>query len=470
MLSLKMGNGRLSNNIVHLFIVITLAISSCLVSLSQANHLPEQRKRRQLNQCNIFKGHWVRDNSYPMYDSSKCPDIRKEFDCLKYGRTNTNYLKYRWQPDDCDIPRFDGVDFLRRMRGKKIMFIGDSLSLNFYQSLICLLHAAVPNSKITHPSTGGMKSWFYQCYKVVDKHFEVKEIVISIDVSDITRMTGLNASGDAYEKVAYEKDTEEEQENFRRLLCYFLICFYVDAPSDDVGGLHHFADVADLENFEKILFLLRSHPTVVGCHRPHISEARNGGGAIGSRSISDGMDIKEAATVHLWQRSKGGYLKKISPVFENLEDTDIILKPYSNWVLQDELKEDRKFITRLGPLFCNNHVVQHKPHNVTNQLGAHQLHPILHRASFDIINHRIRVIDNRGCNEHDYFNSYKKEVAMWYKKECLEVEDDSTYDDVRPNRHRPPQHGTHRRNRRYRDLERRKSTRPSNEPERYGFN
>ncbi|KMS64643.1 hypothetical protein BVRB_018170 [Beta vulgaris subsp. vulgaris] len=47
-------------------------------------------------------------------------------------------------------------------------------------------------------------------------------------------------------------DTKEAQENFRKLLCYFLICFYVDAPSDDVGDVHHFADVADLEKFEKI--------------------------------------------------------------------------------------------------------------------------------------------------------------------------------------------------------------------------
>ncbi|CAN1316453.1 Protein trichome birefringence-like 38 [Linum perenne] len=36
------------------------------------------------------------------------------------------------------------------MRGKKIMFIGDSVSMNQYNSLLCLLHASIPsNSKIT---------------------------------------------------------------------------------------------------------------------------------------------------------------------------------------------------------------------------------------------------------------------------------------------------------------------------------
>ena len=49
--------------------------------------------------------------------------------------------------------RFDGQEFLQRLKGKKIMFIGDSVSVNQRQSLLCLLHAAVPDSKIKEEST-----------------------------------------------------------------------------------------------------------------------------------------------------------------------------------------------------------------------------------------------------------------------------------------------------------------------------
>ena len=47
------------------------------------------------------------------------------------------------------VNRFDGTKFLEKSTGKKIMFVGDSISNNMWQSLTCLLHIAVPNSNYT---------------------------------------------------------------------------------------------------------------------------------------------------------------------------------------------------------------------------------------------------------------------------------------------------------------------------------
>lgn len=39
------------------------------------------------------------------------------------------------------------MDFLVKYRGKKIMFVGDSLSLNQFNSLACMIHSWVPNTR-----------------------------------------------------------------------------------------------------------------------------------------------------------------------------------------------------------------------------------------------------------------------------------------------------------------------------------
>jgi hypothetical protein len=67
-------------------------------------------QNKQLNQaqgCDFSQGQWVVDDSYyPLYDaSSDCPFIVQGFDCLRNGRTDQDYLKYRWKPSACDLPR-----------------------------------------------------------------------------------------------------------------------------------------------------------------------------------------------------------------------------------------------------------------------------------------------------------------------------------------------------------------------------
>ncbi|CAA0811856.1 Protein PMR5 [Striga hermonthica] len=92
------------------------------------------------NESCLFVGSWVPDQSTtPLYDFSSCPVIDPQFNCQMYGRPDTDYLKYRWQPSNCQIPRFDGAEFVKRMRGKSIMFVGDSIGRNQWESLICMI-------------------------------------------------------------------------------------------------------------------------------------------------------------------------------------------------------------------------------------------------------------------------------------------------------------------------------------------
>lgn len=62
--------------------------------------------RKLAGACNLFRGKWVYDASYPLYDPSSCPFIDPQFNCQKHGRSDQLYQKYRWTPFSCPLPRY----------------------------------------------------------------------------------------------------------------------------------------------------------------------------------------------------------------------------------------------------------------------------------------------------------------------------------------------------------------------------
>ncbi|GAB2297391.1 hypothetical protein Dimus_031497 [Dionaea muscipula] len=57
------------------------------------------------SECDYFDGRWVRDDTMPYFPPGSCPFVDTSFDCHLNGRPDNGYLKWRWQPHGCDIPR-----------------------------------------------------------------------------------------------------------------------------------------------------------------------------------------------------------------------------------------------------------------------------------------------------------------------------------------------------------------------------
>jgi hypothetical protein len=92
-----------------------------------------------LKNCDIFSGEWVPNPKAPYYTNKTCWAIHEHQNCMKYGRPDSDFMKWRWKPNECELPIFNPFQFLEIVRGKSMAFVGDSVGRNHMQSLICLL-------------------------------------------------------------------------------------------------------------------------------------------------------------------------------------------------------------------------------------------------------------------------------------------------------------------------------------------
>ncbi|OVA01922.1 PMR5 N-terminal domain [Macleaya cordata] len=128
--------------------------------------VPENRDQiiPQKEKCDIFVGDWIPDPSGPIYTNESCHVVEGHQNCMKNGRPDSGYLYWRWNPRDCELPRFNSERFLELMRNKSWAFIGDSISRNHVQSLLCILSKVEAAVEVYHDEEYRSKRWHFPSY------------------------------------------------------------------------------------------------------------------------------------------------------------------------------------------------------------------------------------------------------------------------------------------------------------------
>ncbi|XP_071741879.1 protein trichome birefringence-like 34 [Rutidosis leptorrhynchoides] len=142
-------------------ITITTNAQSNLNSSEFVHQIEDRRIEdhhiEQTGSCDLFSGKWVHDNEsrYPLYKEHECPYLEDTFACQTYGRKNTKYLHWKWQPHGCNLPRFDGRAIVEKLRGKRLLFVGDSLNRNQWNSMVCMLQPSISGVKLAGKTLDG---------------------------------------------------------------------------------------------------------------------------------------------------------------------------------------------------------------------------------------------------------------------------------------------------------------------------
>ncbi|KAL7101158.1 hypothetical protein ACP275_08G038700 [Erythranthe tilingii] len=122
-------------------------------------------------ECDIFTGEWVRNTDAPYYTNKTCWAIHEHQNCMKYGRPDSDFLKWKWKPDGCELPVMNPYQFLDMARDKTIAFVGDSVGRNQMQSMICLLSRVEYPIDVSPTTDEHFKRWTYVNYNFTLAYF-----------------------------------------------------------------------------------------------------------------------------------------------------------------------------------------------------------------------------------------------------------------------------------------------------------
>ncbi|KAF5749950.1 hypothetical protein HS088_TW03G00277 [Tripterygium wilfordii] len=159
--------------LLALILVLLTIIPLCMLTSS---HLPQSspninrsslKRIKSEKQCDVYSGKWVPYPKGPYYTNATCHLIIDQQNCMKSGRQDTEFMKWRWKPYECELSLFDANQFLELVRGKSMAFVGDSVGRNQMQSLLCLLGKVVYPQDLSYKYTSdtNSKHYFYADYK-----------------------------------------------------------------------------------------------------------------------------------------------------------------------------------------------------------------------------------------------------------------------------------------------------------------
>ncbi|KAM1306140.1 hypothetical protein FF1_008635 [Malus domestica] len=148
--------------------------------------LPKNNHKLPPGTCDYSYGRWVRDETHPLQSyTENCPFLDPGFRCSQSGRKDEGYRRWRWQPAGCDVLRFNASDFLERSRNGRIVFAGDSIGRNQWESMLCMLAEGASNKSRIYEVNGnpitkhkGFLSMRFQDYNLTVEYYRAPFLVV----------------------------------------------------------------------------------------------------------------------------------------------------------------------------------------------------------------------------------------------------------------------------------------------------